>query len=78
MIQDNLVTLTLIGNGIRLQQGGVVLGNTIALNDSFGILALSAPVGFGNNSLSNNNGGGAQISNNLVPMHPNACSPACP
>jgi len=78
LIQDNLVTLTLIGNGIRLQQGGVVLGNTIALNDSFGILALSAPVGFGNNSLSNNNGGGAQISNNLVPMHPNACSPACP
>jgi hypothetical protein len=77
LIQQNLVTLTSLGSGILLRRGGVVLGNTIALNNGVGIFAYDAPVGFGNNSLSNNNSSGAQISSNLVPLHPNNCTPAC-
>jgi hypothetical protein len=77
LIQQNLVTLTSPGSGVILQQGGVALGNTVALNDGFGIVAIQGPVGFGDNSLSNNNHDGPQISGNVLPLNPNSCTPAC-
>ena len=73
------------GNVIGENAGGVeinsgaVLGNTIYRNEAFGITAATlAPVAFGNNMLWGNNGGsGPQVQGNLIPLHPNACTPAC-
>ena len=67
---------------------GTVLGNTIMHNKTFGIIANSASskIGFGNNTLLFNNfmgagGGNAQVhgysAGAMMPLQPNACSPAC-
>jgi hypothetical protein len=56
---------------------GTVLGNTITVNQGFGISG--SATGYGNNTLVSNNGtgGGKQVSDGLIPLQPNACSPAC-
>lgn len=55
---------------------GTVLGNTITGNKGLGISG--SATGYGNNTLvTNNSGGGAQVSDGLVPLQPNACIPAC-
>jgi hypothetical protein len=63
-------------------RSGTVLGNTIIGNGKYsaGYYGIynsggGSDVGFGNNTLINNNGG--QVSGPLIPLHPNSCSPAC-
>ena len=55
---------------------GTVLGNTIQHNGSYGVYA-NTTTGYGNNTLSVNNGGGAQVFGPLIRLQPNACSPTC-
>jgi hypothetical protein len=73
--------------GVHINSG-TVLGNTIMHNRTFGIVANSAAskIGFGNNTLLFNNlmgagGSNAQVhgysAGDLMPLQPNACSPAC-
>ena len=73
--------------GVHIDSG-TVLGNTIMHNQTFGIIANSASskIGFGNNTLLFNNfmgagGGNAQVhgysAGAMMPLQPNACSPAC-
>jgi hypothetical protein len=59
---------------------GTVLGNTIMNNTGFGIsnADIDHRIGFGNNTIIDNNGGGAQVVLDLYQLHPNACSPASP
>jgi hypothetical protein len=58
--------------------GHLVLDNIITDNTKFGIYD-QGPTGFGDNTLTGNNGGGAQVlGDNLHPVHPNYCDPACP
>jgi hypothetical protein len=65
------------GVGISIN-GGTVLGNVIIANDGIGISG-GFHVGYGNNTLVFNNGGGANPQVKIVlALHPNACSPACP
>jgi len=54
-----------------------VLGNHLYANGLHGILSTNF-TGYGNNTLYSNNFGGAQVFGGFVPLHPNACSPACP
>jgi hypothetical protein len=62
------------GIGIRT---GTIFANTIINNGGYGINS-SITTGFGNNTLIDNNGGGAQTSGQLLRLYPNACSPvAC-
>jgi hypothetical protein len=70
-----MVTTTDPGSGVVVREGSAVIGNTIALNKSFGIFAYAGPVGFGDNSIHNNSSG--QISSGVLPLHPNVCVPAC-
>jgi hypothetical protein len=57
--------------------GGMVLGNVLVGNGGFGIQGFTV-TGYGNNTLSLNNGeSGTQISG-VVALQPNLCSPACP
>jgi hypothetical protein len=63
---------------LALQDAGMVLGNIIMSNAGVGIDAGGGPVGFGNNTLTGNNGGGEQVAGNLIRVHPNACLPTCP
>jgi hypothetical protein len=77
-VEGNVVS----GNGVGVViNSGSVLGNTILSNAGFGIVApiVGAPrVGFGNNTLIDNNAGGAQISGDAYRLHPNVCAPvAC-
>lgn len=62
--------------GISLGSG-TVLGNTILDNQSFGLRsgAGARRVGYGNNTFSGNNEGGAQVSGG-VQLHPNVCRDA--
>jgi hypothetical protein len=55
---------------------GSVLGNVIIGNAGFGIDG-GQITGFGNNTLYLNNNAGAQV-DNVTPLQPNACNPACP
>lgn len=78
-VEGSIVSGNLWGISI---QSGTVLGNTIFSNTYEGIQAggagASITVGFGNNTIMNNNGGGAQISAHLKALHPNVCVPvAC-
>jgi hypothetical protein len=79
LIEGNVIT----GNsGVGVRAGrSTVLGNNITSNGGYGIfgeqIADGRPnaTGYGNNTLANNNGNGAQVF--LVgpgPMHPNACA----
>jgi hypothetical protein len=82
LIANNIIARSTNGSGIELltEAGGhLVLGNVITDNQSFGIYAAGV-TGFGNNTLTGNNGGGAQIIGNgeISPVHPNFCDPACP
>jgi hypothetical protein len=80
LVEGNVISANY--EGIQINSG-TVLGNTITYNELFGIEAFeaSAPVGFGNNTLSYNNGGSAQVHavglKGLKPLQPNACLPAC-
>jgi hypothetical protein len=78
-VEGNVISQNFVGVDIN---SGTVLGNTIYSNRSFGIKArhtVPAPIAFGNNMLWMNNGStGAQVQGmNLLPLHPNACLPAC-
>jgi hypothetical protein len=82
LIAHNIITRSTNGSGVELltEAGGhLLLGNVITDNNSFGIYA-AGTTGFGNNTLTGNNGGGAQIIGNgeINPVHPNYCNPACP
>ena len=65
------------GAGVGISASlGTILGNTITGNRGLGISG--SATGYGNNTLAtNNSGGGAQVSEGLVPLQPNACIPAC-
>jgi hypothetical protein len=83
LIAQNVVTRSLFESGIVLLTsagGHLVLGNTIAGNQLFGIYT-EGMTGFGNNTLTGNNPdgvlGGTQIVGPTA-MHPNACQPVCP
>jgi hypothetical protein len=69
------------GVGLFTSAGGhLVLGNVIAGNGLFGIYS-EGLTGFGNNTLTGNNPGGALGGTQVVgvtPVHPNTCQPACP
>jgi hypothetical protein len=63
--------------GIRIFSG-MVLGDVIIGNDGLGIQG-DTMTGFGNNTLAFNNGGSPNPQvDGVVPLHPNACVPACP
>jgi hypothetical protein len=47
-------------------------------NGSFGLQSAETTSGYGNNILVGNNGGSAQVSGLVDPLHPNVCAPACP
>lgn len=76
-VEGNMVS----GNGGFgvLLASGTVLGNTILSNGNFGIdVVRETPAGFGNNTVINNNAGGAQLNGPMLSLHPNACAPvAC-
>jgi hypothetical protein len=60
--------------------GGMVLGNVIVGNTSYGVVAPDPPLpktGYANNILIGNNGGGVQ-GLGITQAHPNVCEPACP
>ena len=61
------------GSGISVYEG-TVLGNTITDNNRFGIGGREN-VGYGNNTLSGNNNGGAQVVD-ARPLEPNLCDGA--
>lgn len=76
LIRDNVVSANEIG--IRAG-GGLIVGNTISWNSSFGIVAFTVSTGFSSNVLQLNNGGGAQTSGQLDSMGINLCLGApCP
>jgi len=84
LIASNIVTGSKTESGIGLftaAGGHLVLGNVIANNFIFGIYA-EGPTGFGNNTLTGNNPGGAlggtQIVGSVNNVHPNYCDPPCP
>jgi hypothetical protein len=66
------------GYGIRLGDG-VILGNVIMDNELYGISGITKAVGYGNNTLQGNNGGGNQVDGFIPsgPLHPNRCLPLC-
>jgi hypothetical protein len=74
LIEQNLVTGNIFG--VSEDDGGVVLGNVIALNGGPGLLVYTFG-GYGNNLLFGNNAGGAQVTGPAVQLHSNVCEPAC-
>lgn len=59
---------------------GSVIGNVIVNNKSWGLMT-GKRVGYGNNTIADNNGGGKQIWQDYTPLRlfPNACYPGvCP
>lgn len=75
------------GNGVGVQiTSGMIVGSLIWGNRSFGIHVGAlvgapggGPVGFGDNTLFENNNGGPQVGGTpLGVMRPNYCVPACP
>jgi hypothetical protein len=76
-VGDSIVSGNLL-IGIDVNSG-TILGNTIISNTGFGI-SVAFATGYGNNTLTLNNGGiNPQVNGlSLTVLHPNACSPACP
>ena len=79
LIEGNVITGN-SGVGVRAARS-TVLGNNITSNGGYGIfeeqIADGRPnaTGYGNNTLVNNNGNGAQVFTvNGGPMHPNKCA----
>ena len=76
LVQGNVVSQN-ARYGIRALRS-TVLGNTISSNGSYGIFGDNASdgqqniTGYGNNTLVNNNGNGAEVFLSVVPLHPNA------
>jgi len=76
LIEGNVVSLNR-GVGVSALRS-TVLGNTITSNTSYGIFGATASdglqniTGYGNNTLVNNNGNGAEVFLSVVPLHPNA------
>jgi hypothetical protein len=61
-------------DGVRLSGGGTILGNTFLFNTGRGISA-DGTVGYGNNTLSGNNGANPDVSGGFQ-LHPNTCNGA--
>jgi len=60
--------------------GGMVLGNVVVANASYGLVAPDPPLpktGYANNILVGNNSGSLQVLG-VTQAHPNLCDPACP
>ena len=77
LVEDSVVSEN-GAHGIYIHRG-TVLGNTLVSNGAFGIGGPGGSnVGFGNNTLVDNNNGNAQVAAGLIPLEPNACTPACP
>jgi hypothetical protein len=71
----NLISLS-INEGF-LGAGGTLAGNLIASSGLTGLLVSgTSAAGYGNNLLFDNHDG--SVSGNAIPLHPNACEPACP
>jgi hypothetical protein len=71
---------TILGNSDigASMYSGTLLGNTITNNGSYGVLG-GLRLGYGNNTILDNNNGGDQTSGNFRRLFPNACFPtACP
>jgi hypothetical protein len=79
LIENNIIT----GHsfyGISAE-GGQIVGNVIVGNASWGLTSSGTNfpnVGYGENILVGNNGGNAQVHDNVFQLHPNVCNPACP
>ena len=79
LIENNIIT----GGsfyGISVS-GGVVVGNVIVGNAQHGLRGTATNFpdsGYGGNILVGNNGGNAQVHDNVFQFHPNVCEPACP
>ena len=81
LIEQNIISRSadvVGGAGLWLHSSGTVLGNLIVLSKDYGIYCSSAYCGYENNMLIGNNGGGPQVTSNTIPLHANACDPACP
>jgi hypothetical protein len=76
LIEQNIISGSQY-NGIDAS-GGLVLENVIASNGSEGLASVGAAVGYGNNLLFENNGGGGQVYPPAIQLHANFCEPACP
>ena len=75
-LEGNIISSNLLTGAFLYS--ATILGNTIQNNTGYGIYS-NQQSGYGNNTLSGNNGGGAQVGGGiLIGMQPNACSPACP
>jgi hypothetical protein len=74
LVEDSISSLN-GADGIVADFASTVLGNLIIGNGGFGIQGVA---GYGNNTLVENNGSGAQVDDAAQQMHPNVCAPACP
>lgn len=76
-IEGNVVSL----NGVGIRAGfATALGNTITFNSSYALQAGGTSdqvIGFGNNTILNNNGGGPPTYGPVYELQPNFCAPAC-
>jgi hypothetical protein len=80
VIERSVVTGSANDAGIYVT-GGTVAGNVIVGNARYGLTGVGtsfAPSGYGANILVGNNGGGAQVFDQVFQLHPNFCNPACP
>jgi hypothetical protein len=69
------------GFGIIARSGGMVIGNVVAANKALGLVADGGPVGFVDNTLTENNNNNQQVTGELLRVDPNACKPTsaqCP
>jgi hypothetical protein len=76
-IEGNVVSLN--GVGIRAIFA-TVLGNTITFNSGYAVQAGATSdqaIGFGNNTILSNNGGGSPTYGSVEELHPNFCDPPC-
>jgi hypothetical protein len=76
LVEGNMIAAN-EGDGLSVALA-TILGNTINGNFGFGINGSAS--GYGNNTLliNNSGGGGAQVSNDVFPLHPNYCFATCP
>jgi hypothetical protein len=80
LIERSVVTGSANDVGIYVT-GGTAIGNVIVGNARYGLTGVGTsfpPSGYGTNVLVGNNGGGAQVFDQVFQLHPNLCSPACP
>jgi len=76
LIENNIATGSPVNTAIFADQS-VPVGNLIVGNGGYGFLGNGN--GYGDNILTGNHSGGAQISGTgNTQLHPNACDPACP